>query len=77
MAAAPTSQDAVGEAMGLIDGAGLPHPMVQVVASFVLDAVNPQLAADYIISKCSEAGDQPHEAVKVLVSDWKCVLYSG
>lgn len=64
MAAVPNSQDVVGEAMGLIDGAGLPHPMVQIVASFVLEALNPQVAANYVIGKCREAGDQPHEPSK-------------
>jgi hypothetical protein len=68
--------DAIDGAMELMDKAGLPYPMVQVVAGFVLNALDPKLAVEYVTRACHEAGDL-QQAMRELVSDWKHVLNSG
>lgn len=62
--------------MELLDKAGLPYPMVQVVAGFVLNALDPKLAVEYVTKACREPSD-PGQAIRELVSDWKYVLDSG
>lgn len=61
--------------MELLDKAGLPYPMVQVVAGFVLNALDPMLAVEYVAKACEES--DPGQAIRDLVSDGKHVLNSG
>lgn len=50
MAAVP--EDVVNEAFSLIEDAELPHPSEPLLSSFVLDSLNPRLAADFILKTC-------------------------
>lgn len=76
MTAATEAHDRVREATDLIDQAHLPYPSVQIVAGFVRDALDSELAAEYVIQACHEAADQ-QVAISTLASDWRDILNSG
>jgi len=43
-----TGADEVQTTLSLIEGAGLPHPSAPLLASFVIEALNPPSAARYM-----------------------------
>lgn len=75
---ASTSNDAdeVKEALLLIERARLPHPSGPLLSPFVVEALNPQLAAEYILRICRHSHDQQAD-LRSLVSDWSYVVESS
>jgi hypothetical protein len=58
------AQAEVRNALSVIEGVRLPHPLGVLLSSFVKEAMNPVLAARYVLTRNSEGGLQE------LSSDW-------
>ena len=67
------NDDAVTEALALIESARLPHPSGPLLSSFVSEALNPRLAAQYILKTCRSGHDQQTDLL-LLVSDWSYLV---
>jgi hypothetical protein len=66
----------VKEALSLIENARLPHPMGSLLSCFIVDALNPRLAAGQVLQGCE--GSQDLEADLLLfVHDWIYIVESG
>lgn len=66
----------VREALSLAENANLAHPASALLSCFILDALNPQLAAKHVLEGCRRSQDL--EAVLLsLVSDWSYIVESS
>lgn len=65
----------VETALYLISEAKLAHPLGPLLQCFVIDALDPRLAARFILQRCQ--GDQsPKDLLLRIVSDWKYIVES-
>lgn len=60
----------VRDVLALIEDMRLPHPGEPLLASFIKDAVDPDLAANYVWGKVLERNEQS------LVPDWTYIVQS-
>lgn len=65
------THDTVNTALSLIDAITLPHPAGALLASFVKDALNPNLAAQYVTNRLSSG------VAESLVHDWIYIILSS
>ncbi|KAH7171418.1 hypothetical protein EDB81DRAFT_638357 [Dactylonectria macrodidyma] len=70
------SDNTVQEALALIQNErALPHPSGPLLECFISEALQPQLAAAYVLHVCRSSGDQKAELF-TLVSDWTYIVES-
>ncbi|RDL39402.1 uncharacterized protein BP5553_03742 [Venustampulla echinocandica] len=65
----------VKEALLLIENAGLPHPSGPLLSSFVVEALSPPLAAQYLLPACQSGYNQQADLLQI-VSDWSYIVES-
>ncbi|KAI1080729.1 hypothetical protein F5B20DRAFT_538730 [Whalleya microplaca] len=65
----------VRTALSLIDDARLSYPLGPLFHCFVLEALDPRLAADYILHSCP-SGDDQHNEIFAVASHWKYLAES-
>jgi hypothetical protein len=66
----------VQEALSLIENSKLPHPSGPLLSSFIFEALNPRLAAQYILQTC--LSDRTRKAdLLSLASDWTYLVESS
>lgn len=63
--------DQVQSTLALINAAKLPHPQGPLLASFILEALNPAVAAQYVSDRF-DAGN-----VSDVVADWRYIVESS
>ncbi|TVY37481.1 hypothetical protein LSUB1_G004491 [Lachnellula subtilissima] len=63
------NDDDVKAALALIEGARLSHPSGPLLSCFILDALNPRLAAQYVL-QASRSGHNPKTNLLAVLSDW-------
>jgi hypothetical protein len=68
--------DDVKEALLLIESAKLPHPSGQLLSSFVIEALNPRLAAQYVLQTCRSDHNRQADLL-LIVSDWSYLVESS
>jgi hypothetical protein len=66
-----TTQDEVNHALRLVDESALPHPWGPLLSSFITEALNPAVAARYVVDKLTEGYGSG------LVSDWSYIIESS
>lgn len=66
-----SSDPAVRDAISVIESAGLPYPCCQLLIVFILEALDPRVAALYVIAKGEE------EKLHLLAQDWRYIVESG
>ena len=66
----------VKEALSLIESAGLPHPSSLLLSSFIIEALDPPLAAQYVLPTC-RSGDDEEADLFSIVSDWSYIVESS
>jgi hypothetical protein len=75
-----STQDNVKEALLLIESIKLPHPYGALLHSFILNAVNPLLAAQYVLDACQhpheDAIDRQTEALHLVIR-WTKIVESS
>ncbi|KAH8597551.1 hypothetical protein B0O99DRAFT_617672 [Bisporella sp. PMI_857] len=67
------NDDKVKEALSLIEAARLPHPSSPLLSSFVIEALNPRLAAEYVLKTCRSGRNQEVDLLS-FVSDWSYLV---
>ncbi|KUJ15474.1 kinase-like protein [Mollisia scopiformis] len=65
----------VKEALSLIEGAKLPHPSDPLLSSFIIEALDPRLAARYVL-RTTQSGENQQVGLLRLVSDWTYLVES-
>jgi hypothetical protein len=55
----------VNEALSLIEGTKLPHPSGKLLSSFIIEALNPRLTAQYILQACPSDGTQEADILSI------------
>ncbi|KAI0007108.1 kinase-like domain-containing protein [Xylariaceae sp. FL0662B] len=65
----------VKRAMSLIDGAKLPYPLGPLLQCFVMEALDPRLAARYILEICNSSHDK-HADLLAAASHWRHIVES-
>lgn len=65
----------VDSALKLIINARLPHPLYPLLASFILEALNPRLPARYVLGRC-RAGENLQKDLLGIVEDWRFIVES-
>jgi len=66
----------VRDALSLIEGARLPHPSGPLLSSFIVEALDPPLAARYILQTSQSGGGQEADLYQI-VSDWSYLVQSS
>ena len=66
----------VNEALSLIEGAKLPHPSGPLLSCFIIEALNPRLAAQYVLQIC-RPGHNQQTCLLQIVSDWSYLVESS
>jgi hypothetical protein len=66
----------VKEAISLIESTKLPHLTDPLLSSFIYEALNPRLAAQYIVQACSSDHTRKDDLLSV-ASDWSYLVESS
>lgn len=61
----------VNEISSLIESTKLPHPSGALLSSFVTEALNPRLAAEFVLARCQAGhGNERRTQLLSLVDNW-------
>jgi hypothetical protein len=66
----------VKKALSLIESARLPHPSGPILSSFIIEALNPRSAAQYVLHTCRPDHNQ-RICLLQIVSDWTYLVESS
>lgn len=75
--ASPLKDDMVKQARSLIESARLPHPSGPLLDAFITEALDPRLAAQYVLQTCRRPGHEENAELLLLVSDWSYIVGSS
>ncbi|KAH6717567.1 hypothetical protein BKA61DRAFT_641548 [Leptodontidium sp. MPI-SDFR-AT-0119] len=67
--------DKRAKALSLIESAKLPHPSGPLLSSFIIEALNPRFAAQYVLQTC-RPGHSQQTCLLQIVSDWSYLVES-
>lgn len=76
MASIVNDDDDVKVALSLIESAKLPHPSGPLLSSFIIEALNPRFAAQYVLQTC-RPGHSQQTCLLQIVSDWSYLVESS
>ncbi|KAF4943255.1 hypothetical protein FGADI_13532 [Fusarium gaditjirri] len=63
------------EAFSIIENEDLPHPLGKLLTSFIANALDPALAASYVLNHCPP-GQHRKADLHILISDWTFIVES-